>query len=38
VLSLELDGRARFVTHRGIDDGDVERAAYAIAEVAAALR
>ena len=33
VLALELDGRVRFVTHREIGDEDVERAAYAIAEV-----
>jgi threonine aldolase len=33
VLALELEGRVRFATHRGIADADVERAAYAVAEV-----
>jgi threonine aldolase len=36
VLALGLEGRVRFVTHRLIGDEDVERAAYAIAEVAPA--
>ena len=33
VLGLEVDGRVRFATHRGIDDAAVERAGYAIAEL-----
>src|SRR5262245_43842319 len=35
VLALELEGRTRFATHRGIDDAAIERAAYAVAELAA---
>jgi threonine aldolase len=34
VLALELEGRVRFATHRGVGDADVERAAYAVAELA----
>jgi threonine aldolase len=36
VLAMELGERVRVATHREIDDGDVEQAAYAIAEVAGA--
>jgi threonine aldolase len=34
VLALELEGRARFVLPGAVDDAAVERAAYAVAEVA----
>ena len=33
VLGLEVGGRVRFATHRGIDDAAVERAAHAVAEL-----
>ncbi len=33
VLALAYDGRARFVTHRGISDDDVEHAAAAVARI-----